>query len=691
MDIHEFVLYPPPPPSPSPSYHPLVIIMMSINDLINHAIVTAGRLDRVDEAIEIFEKIPKLGFSADLMSYNNIIWTLGHCGRLEMAKKYFTRLSKTTKPNVYSYGALMHGYARSKNAVQALLLLEEMKKANVVPNTVVFTSAMEACVESGRHREAMSLLQTLSSYGIKPDLAMINSAIKACCLVGAMDDAERLSQTLRENGKLDLFSYHTLMMGHMKKGGYQRVIILYEEAIASEIQLDGGIFSLAMVAAIQSKLYYLVPRMAESAREVGAQLTEPSYTLLIQAFGELGVVDEAIACLDRMEADGLRPNVVTYSALISVCKHRADDVLALLKRMEKNRVKPNIVTLTSAIHALAMGGSANYTDMAYGIWRRMEDVGPKPNLYTYNTILRAFAEAGRVKEAFGVLQTVKERNLSPDLHTFTTLLLACGYANQSSLVDGVLTMMRQDGVFPDEIAYGAALDAYRRSNDSLKALQLLQEMFQNHIEPSAAHINLVIRTLKAQGYADKMFKMIMQLVHKEGIRMNANAFELVVESLLEFPNKHKDILYLLQTMDRLGHRLSLDNCVAFIQYLESQRQYKIALGMYKYMIKQGYEFYENKLLNDIFTRMIKLAGLGGSDIKQSAPMKDLFTELETQSLGIGCFDKGLQQRGYEGGVRRLHCVSHEGERMQRNGVYCDSVLHHAMNSSLPTNNNKQIN
>lgn len=90
-----------------------------------------------------------------------------------------------------------------------------------------------------------------------------------------------------------------------------------------------------MVAAIQSKLYYLVPRMAEIAREVGAQLTEPSYTLLIQAFGELGVVDEAIACLDRMEADGLRPNVVTYSALISVCKYRAEDVLALLKRMEK--------------------------------------------------------------------------------------------------------------------------------------------------------------------------------------------------------------------------------------------------------------------------------------------------------------------------------------------------------------------
>lgn len=55
------------------------------------------------------------------------------------------------------------------------------------------------------------------------------------------------------------------------------------------------------------------------------------------------------------------------------------------------------MTLTSAIHALALGGSANYTDMAYGIWRRMEDVGPKPNLYTYNTILRAFAEAGRVK------------------------------------------------------------------------------------------------------------------------------------------------------------------------------------------------------------------------------------------------------------------------------------------------------
>jgi pentatricopeptide repeat protein len=48
------------------------------------------------------------------------------------------------------------------------------------------------------------------------------------------------------------------------------------------------------------------------------------------------------------------------------------------------------------------------------------------------------------------------------------------------------------------LAFGAALDAYRRSNNSLQALTILQEMYSRGMAPAAAHINLVIRTLKSE-------------------------------------------------------------------------------------------------------------------------------------------------------------------------------------------------
>ena len=60
------------------------------------------------------------------------------------------------------------------------------------------------------------------------------------------------------------------------------------------------------------------------------------------------------------------------------------------------KVIPNTVVLTTAINALAKEG-ASYTDTAYEMLLKMEKDGPEPNIYTYNTVTRAFAEAGRLQ------------------------------------------------------------------------------------------------------------------------------------------------------------------------------------------------------------------------------------------------------------------------------------------------------
>ena len=94
---------------------------------VNHAITTAGRLYRPDDAVEIFRSIGKLGFQADLMTYNNIIWCVGNAGRFDVSKQFFAELLTRSdlKPNVYTYGSLMHACAKIKGYKQALLYLGE--------------------------------------------------------------------------------------------------------------------------------------------------------------------------------------------------------------------------------------------------------------------------------------------------------------------------------------------------------------------------------------------------------------------------------------------------------------------------------------------------------------------------------------------------------------------------------------
>jgi len=106
-----------------------------------------------------------------------------------------------------------------------------------------------------------------------------------------------------------------------------------------------------------------------------------------------------------------------------------------------------------------------------------------------------------------------------------------------------------------------------------------------------------------------MFKMVMAISTKEGAKINCNTFELVIEAQLE-ADKWKEALLLLKTMENLSFKPSLQVYVSLVEKLERARQYKAVLALYRAMVQDGYDFYENAVLNGVFKRLISAVGTG---------------------------------------------------------------------------------
>jgi pentatricopeptide repeat protein len=350
-------------------------------------------------------------------------------------------------------------------------------------------------------------------------------------------------------------------------------------------------------------------------------LTEASYTILIQALAEAGASNEAVLCLDTMVEEGLTPNVISYAAAMAASRDKPNVVIELLDRMQAANVAPNTVVLTSAINSLAREGG-EYTYKAYSILQDMETHGPDPNIYTYNTVTRAFAQAGKLGEALDLLKRIKSRHLKPDRFTFTTLLLCAG--RHAALVDNsvsvndksqrevssdtvsdIMTQMKIAGVVADEIAYGAAIDAHRRANNSLKAVECLHEMYKIGLEPAASHYNLVLRTMRAEGYIDKMYRMVVEICKKEGAKINGNTFELVIEALLG-QGKWKEALSTLGLMEDMGFKPSLAVYVALVEQLEKAKQFRAVMALYRAMVRDGYGFCYSLVLPSFFSCLLCL-------------------------------------------------------------------------------------
>jgi hypothetical protein len=66
--------------------------------------------------------------------------------------------------------------------------------------------------------------------------------------------------------------------------------------------------------------------------------------------------------------------------------------------------------------------------------------------------------------------------------------------------------------------------------------------------------------------------------------------------------------------------------LSLLDKLEKARQYKAAFAIYRYMVKSGYDFYENTLLNDVFKRLVNVAAKGidvASPLTSAAPLDTL--------------------------------------------------------------------
>jgi pentatricopeptide repeat protein len=159
--------------------------------------MAAGRVGRYSDALFIFDAISKLGFHVDLKCYNSIIWAAGNSGDTESARKLYEELlmhHPNLLPNEFTYGSLMHGCAKTKDATRAMYYLKEMEKRQLKPNEIILTSAMDACSGKNSYKMALSMLDRMKEVKLKPDITMMNAAIKVCCLDGEVELAERYAR-----------------------------------------------------------------------------------------------------------------------------------------------------------------------------------------------------------------------------------------------------------------------------------------------------------------------------------------------------------------------------------------------------------------------------------------------------------------------------------------------------------------
>ncbi|KAM7259892.1 hypothetical protein ACFE04_015633 [Oxalis oulophora] len=369
------------------------------------------------------------------------------CGAFDNAKRFF---NECDNKNLVLFNTMMSNYIRQGLATEALDILSQMMGYSVKPDRVTMLSAISACAELGDILRGKLCHGFVVRNGLENwdnicnaliDLYMkCGQQVAARIVFGRMSnktvisfntmiaglvrngDMESAQEIFRKMPETDLVSWNTVIGGFVKESMFEEAIQLFREMQRERIKAD----RVTMVA-VASACGYLgsinlakwIFAFIEKNRIVrDMQLN----TALVDMFVRCGDIQTAMQIFDKMT----KKDVSTWTTAIGAMAMEGDGTraLELFDEMLRQGLKPDGILFSMLLTACSHTG---LVEQGWRIFKSMkESYGISPNIVHYGCMVDLLGRAGNIKEA---LDLIKSMPMEPNDIIWGALLASCRMHN----------------------------------------------------------------------------------------------------------------------------------------------------------------------------------------------------------------------------------------------------------------------
>ncbi|THF98925.1 pentatricopeptide repeat-containing protein At4g01030, mitochondrial-like [Camellia sinensis] len=220
----------------------------------------------------------------NLFAWNSLISGYSFKGQFEDAVKLLNQMeNEGIKPDLVTYNGLVSGYSMWGRNKEALTMIHRIKVSGLIPNVVTWTALISGCAQKGNYKDALEFSIQMQQEGIKPNSATISSLLRACAGLSSLWNGKEIHcMGIRNSFTEDVFVTTALIDMYSKCGSLNTA----------------------------QKVFRTIQRK-----------TLASWNCMIMGFAIYSRGKEAISIFDEMRAAGIQPDAITFTALLSGCKH----------------------------------------------------------------------------------------------------------------------------------------------------------------------------------------------------------------------------------------------------------------------------------------------------------------------------------------------------------------------------------
>ncbi|KAI4327172.1 hypothetical protein L6164_019664 [Bauhinia variegata] len=313
---------------------------MPVKDTTSWNTMISGyaQIGKMDEARELFSVMPE----KNTVSWSALVSGYVACGDLDSAMEIF---DAAPAKSVNACTAMITGYMKFRRVGLAEKLFKDMS----LKNLVTWNAMIAGYIENDKTEEGMKLFRTMLDSGVKPNASSLSSVLLGCSNLSALQLGKQVHQLVCKSP----------LNGDIRTGN--SLISMYSKC---------GDLNDAM------KLFIRIP-----------QKNTVTWNAIISGYAQHGSGEKALHLFEEMKNEGLKPNWITFLAILLACNHSG------------------LVDL-----------GVRYFDSM------VKDFGIEAKLDHYASLVDLLGRAGRLYEAVNL---IKNMPIKPHPAIFGTLLGAC--------------------------------------------------------------------------------------------------------------------------------------------------------------------------------------------------------------------------------------------------------------------------
>ncbi|KAK4274318.1 hypothetical protein QN277_017556 [Acacia crassicarpa] len=374
----------------------------------------AGIMGIAENGTQIHGFCAKSGFEWLPVVANSIIDMYSKCDRVSEATRMFNSMPVK---NLISWNAMIAGYTLKRHGEEALNLFRKMQERGDIPDEYTYSSILKACSSLGAVREGTQVHASLITQGF-PYLiqstvsgALIDLYVKCRCIV----EARRVFDQIEPK---NVISWNSLILGYAQEDNLPEAMDFFQRLREKKHQVDGFVLSSLVGVFADFALVELGKQMHSYTIKLPFGIEISVSNSILDMYMKCGLTDEADALFREMPAR----NVVSWTVMITgYGKHGiGEKAVDLFNEMQVDGIKPDNVTYLAVLSACSHSGLIEEGEETFSSFCRNQQ--SKPQVEHYACMVDMLGRAGRLKEAKDLIERMP---LKPNVGIWQTLLGAC--------------------------------------------------------------------------------------------------------------------------------------------------------------------------------------------------------------------------------------------------------------------------